>query len=308
MNNHRGADETRLIVRVLARSITNVAREEIATAHAALRTSGTEGGAGNSTSVRQLRIALRRAEYELSAMSDLDSSLEIDVLLRNLHEIGRPLGELRDLEVLEQRVAKALGHRAASFEGRELEMKVAEERREAERLTDVLLVSPSFRHVVGELDDYRLSLPTSAVSPAMARPVVQEAVRLLWRSLRHAAKKARNDDSDENLHALRQTVKRTVYLTRAFSYVLGPSSEEFTLRLVALQKILGRQHDHVVVASWLEREADSDEHLHELMHLLAKEERGRADGYKNHWVRYWKSVRDLRPNDSVLTTYSFFDT
>jgi CHAD domain-containing protein len=307
VSDYRGADEVRLIVRVLARSIANVARDETAEAESALRKNRQDAGSDDPESVRKLRIAIRRAEYELEAMSDLDPTLDIDVLVRQLHDIGKPLGDLRDAEILEQRITKALGERATSAEGQELLARVATERHEAQRSSDLLLDSAGFRDVMNALNEYRLSLPPNAVSPAMARPVVQEAVRILWRTLRHAAKKAKNDESDENLHALRRTAKRAVYLTRAFSYVLGPSSEEFTLRLVALQKLLGRQHDHVIVSEWLQREAKDEPELEHLMHVLANEERGRADGNTEHWVRYWKSVRDLHPNKTVLTTYSFFN-
>ena len=307
MSDYRGADEVRLIVRVLARSIANVARDETAAAESALRENRREGGSDDPASVRKLRIAIRRAEYELEAMGDLDSTLDNRVLVRQLHDIGKPLGDLRDAEILQQRLTKALGERGASADGQELLAKVATERREARRSCDLLLDSAGFQDVLNALNEYRLSLPPDAVSPAMAQPVVQEAVRILWRALRHAAKKAKNDESDENLHSLRRTAKRAVYLTRAFSYVLGPSSEEFTLRLVALQKLLGRQHDHVIVSEWLKREAKSEPQLKDLMHNLASDERRRADGNTSHWARYWQSVRDLHPNKTVLTTYSFFD-
>ncbi|MFY9782635.1 MAG: CHAD domain-containing protein [Acidimicrobiales bacterium] len=307
MSDFRGTDDVRLIVRVLVRGVANVAREEITTAEEVLRKNRLDGDADDPGSVRKLRIAIRRFEYELEALTDLDETLNAEAFIRQLHEIGRPLGRLRDAEILESRVLKALGDQASSVEGRQLMARVAEERREMQRSSDALVESSVFQETLTAISGLRTSLPSNAVSPAMARPVVQEAVRLSWRNLRQAAKKAKNDESDELLHALRRTVKRTVYLTRAFSYVLGPSSEEFTLRLISLQKILGRQHDHVTVSEWLKAESKREPQLRELMYALASEERDRADGYTSHWVRYWKSVRDLHPNETVLTTYSFFD-
>jgi CHAD domain-containing protein len=284
-----------------------VAREETSAAESVLRESRRGGDSDDPVSVRKLRIAFRRAEYELEALSELDSSLDTHSLVRKFHEIGKPLGDLRDAEILEQRLTKGLGERASSLQGRQLLAKVSEERSEAQRSADGLLDSRDFQEALRALREYRMSLPPDAVSPAMARPVVQEAVRISWRTLRRAAKKARDDESDELLHALRRTVKRTAYLTRAFSYVLGPSSEEFTLRLIALQKLLGRQHDGVIVSEWLLKWTTGDPVLNHLMYTLAQEERERADGYTSHWIRYWKSVRDLHPSETVLTTYSFFD-
>lgn len=301
------SDDERLIVRVLVRGLLNIAREDITGAEAEVRTSRLEGDPDDPESIRKLRLALRRIEYQLETMADIDQSLMVDSLARQLHEVARPLGRLRDLEILDARVVKALGDRASTLEGRRLLETIAESRYREQRATDGVLDSSDFRATIEALNASRLLLPSDAVSPAMARPVVQKVILHSWRRLRRVVKRAKVASGDDDLHLVRQNVKRTVYSTRAFSYVLGPTSEEFTDRLVTLQKFLGRQHDHVIVAEWLRDQGNDRTSLRELTVPLGVHERRRADKYAKDWLRYWQAVRDLHPRETVLTTYSFFD-
>jgi len=299
-------DDERVIVRVLVRGLVHVARQEIEAAESSVRRSRLEGDPLSPGSIRKLRIAIRRIEYQLATMGEVDPTLEVNELVDRLHEVGKPFGQLRDAEILSARVAKALGDRGATPEGERLLGAVAEERYLAQRASDSWLDSSTFHHMLESLNEFRLTLPSDAVSPAMARPVAQQAIRATWRSVKRAAKEAKVDSGDEALHALRRAVKHSVYLTRAFSYVLGPSSEEFVLRLVALQKLLGRQHDHVIVAIWLEEAGDDVASLKPLAHDVSLVERQRAANDAEQWTRHWQSVRDLHPKETVMTTYSFF--
>jgi CHAD domain-containing protein len=303
---HHGDDE-RLIVRVLIRGLLHVANEEITAAEAAVRRARLEDGPEGMGSIRPLRLAIRRIEYQLHTMDEVDPSLKIGALVDRLHDVGKPFGQLRDVEVIATRVRKALEDRGASSASERLLEVVAEERHLAQRTSDAALDSGDVREVVEALGEFRSTLPSDAVTATMARPVAQEALRVTWRSVKHAAKAAKADDDDDLLHALRRTIKRAVYSTRGYSYVLGPSSEEFAARLVVVQKVLGRQHDRVMVAQWLETAGEEHASLEELAHALSVGERRRADHDAGEWQRPWRSVREFHPKKTVMTTYSFFD-
>ena len=301
------SDEGRLIVRVLVRGLVQVARGEITDAESSVRRARLEGDPEDPGSIRRLRIAIRRVEYQLATMRELDSTLKVASLVDQLHEVGKPFGALRDAEILCARVAKALGERVTSPEGQRLIETISEERYLAQRDSDVSLDSQEFRDAIGALNEFRTSLPADALTAAMARPVAQLAIRLTWRALKDAAKAAKDDESDESLHALRRSVKHANYMTRSLSYVLGPSSTEFAARLTTLQKLLGRQHDHVIVAGWLRDVGDDHASLEPIAHELSVDERRRADKDASEWRREWRSIRDLHPKTSVMTSYSFFD-
>jgi CHAD domain-containing protein len=301
------SEDGRVIVRVLVRGLVHVAREEIAAAETSVRRARLEDDLSAAGSIRQLRVAIRRIEYQLATMAEVDPTLGADDLIKGLHEVGKPFGQLRDAEILSARVAKVLRPRGVTPESDRLLEAVADERYRAQRTSDGWLDSEEFHRTLEDLNDFRLTLPTDAVSPAMARPVAQHAIRVTWRSVKRAAKAAKEESNDELLHALRRKVKHAVYLTRGFSYVLGPSSEEFALRLVTLQKLLGRQHDHVVVAAWLQGIGGDYASLKPLTDDVSLEERRRADNNAEEWAQPWQFIRDFRPKETVMTSYSFFD-
>ncbi len=301
------SDEERIIARVLLRGLVQIARGDIESTAASVMEARSLGGPENPESIRLLRIAIRRIEYQMMTMSDVDPSLRVGELTDRLHRAGEPFGELRDSEIISERVAKVLGERRHTVEGKRLVELIAEQRDRAQRASDDALDSGELRSVLEELNEFRRRLPSDAITPAMARPVAQQAVRATWSAVKRSAKLAKKSGEDDDLHKLRRTVKRSVYSTRGFSYVLGPPSEEFAARLVVLQKALGRQHDRVIVAEWFRDAGENDESLTSLAAEASREERRRADSGSHEWVGPWKMVRKLRPKESVMTTYSFFD-
>lgn len=290
-----------VIARVLVRGLLNVARETISTADAVVRQNRLAGEPDNPESIRKLRLSFRRVQYQLTTMSEVDDTLDTKSLVRQLREVGRPFGRLRDAEILELRVTKALGDRRSTPEGRKLIDVVASTRRVEQQTTDALLNSPEYLEALRALNEFRSSLPPDSVTPAMARPVAQRAVGVMWQDLRDMAKKAIAVPTDANLHLLRITGKRMLYSTQAYSYILGGSAEELARRVDAMQKFLGRQHDHVIVAVEVRRIGKDHLLLRELADALSGEERQRADDCARHWSRYWKAVRDLHPRESLLT-------
>lgn len=301
------SDEERIIARVLLRGLVHIARGDIETAESTLQSTRSRGGPENPESIRLLRIAIRRLEYQMTTMSDVDPSLRVGDLTDRLHHVGEPFGQLRDTEIISERVTKVLGERRHTVEGKRLEELIAEQRGRAQHASDNALDSGELRTVLSALNEFRKHLPSDAITPAMARPVAQQAVRATWSTVKRSAKVAKKSGEDDDLHKLRRTVKRSVYSTRGFSYVLGPPSEEFAARLVVLQKALGRQHDRVIVSDWFRAAGEGDASLWALADEASREERRRADSGADAWVGPWKMVRELRPKESVMTTYSFFD-
>ncbi|MCU1362340.1 MAG: domain containing protein [Acidimicrobiaceae bacterium] len=301
------SDEERIIARVLVRGLVHIALDDISSAQSSLREERSSGGVENPESIRLLRIAIRRIEYQIMTMSEVDPSLETHELIHRLHQVGGPFGELRDTEIISERVVKALGERRRTLEGQRLVALIMGQRSRAQSTSDDVLESGELRSVLDALNEFRRLLPSDAITPAMARPVAQQAVRVTWRTVKRVAKLAKKSGADDDLHKLRRTAKRAIYSTRGFSYVLGPSSEEFAARLVVLQKTLGRQHDRVIVSEWLRDAAESDASLKLLANEVSREERQRADDGADEWAGPWKMVRELRPEESVMTTYSFFE-
>jgi CHAD domain-containing protein len=240
-------------------------------------------------------------------MGDVDPSLDVAAVVEQLHDVGKHFGQLRDAEIISARVTKILADQTGTLEGQRLLETVADEKYRAQIASDVALDSGAIRNIVDALNELRITLPSDAITTAMARPVAQQAIRVTWRAVKRSARTAEADGGDDALHALRRAIKRAVYSTKGYSYVLGPSAEEFVARLVTLQKVIGRQHDHVIVAEWLHQAGEDHASLKLLAEPASLEERRKADNGSSQWTRAWDDVRALHPKKTVMTSYSFFD-
>ena len=117
-------------------------------------------------------------------------------LIGRLREVGKPFGRLRDAEILESSVIKALGERVATPQGRQLMELAARSRRAEQRVTDDLLGSDAYQKTLSEVSEFRAALPSRHATSEMLRPMAQRAMHLSWRELQREAKRG-NAQSDE---------------------------------------------------------------------------------------------------------------
>ena len=277
------------------RELLLAATNEIEVAETVVRDNKRDGVPDDPESIRKLRLAFRRVLYRLEMMSDVEESLSSEDLLRRLQEVGEPLGELRDAEILEKLVIDALGDRIGSLQGRELVEIVTELRRDKQLSADTMIHSTTYQDVLKAMAQYRSSLQSLPVSTLPIRPIAQRVMYVSWHKLQRAVRKTKRDASDAQLHRLRITAKRTMYAAQAFQDWPGTPTKRFAMRLDRLQKHLGDQHDHVVASAWIRQVAKDHPSLKRLTKTLSAKERTRADRCAKGWGRRWKSVRQVHP-------------
>jgi CHAD domain-containing protein len=279
------------------RNLLLAASNEIDAAAAEVRDSHREGVPYDPESIRRLRLAFRRLLYRVEMMADVEESLSSKDLVQGLDEVGKPLGELRDAEILETLVIDALGDRIGSPEGRQLMSMVTELLRAKQLSADTMINSPMYQDVLRTTTTYRESIPTLAASTLSIRPFAHRVMYVSWRRLRKAAKKAKRNASDDNLHQLRIAAKRSMYSAQTFEALLGTPTKRFASRLAMLQRHLGGQHDHVVACAWIGQVGADHPSLRRLTKALSAKERKRADRSAKKWTGRWKAVRKARPGD-----------
>ncbi|HEV3267046.1 MAG TPA: CHAD domain-containing protein [Acidimicrobiales bacterium] len=278
------------IVKGFTRDILRVAEHDIKVADFTVRHDHQNGVPDDPESTRKIRLAFRRIRYQLKTMSSIDSSLGAEFLIGRLRDVGKPFGRLRDAEILESSVTKALGVRADTAPGRQLLDIAAHARRVEQQTTEHLLHSDAYQENLSEVTKFRRSLPSHHSTPDVLRPLAERAMHVAWRSLRRAALKAKRHPSDANLHQTRIAAKRTLYAAQALADVLGASAEEFVRSVDALQKYLGKQHDLAIASKWFTQVSEDYPALHGLARSIAREERRRADKRSSRWSRYWKKL------------------
>jgi CHAD domain-containing protein len=289
------ADGEREITKSFTRELLNMAESDIKLADFIVRNNRREGVPDDPESTRKLRLSFRRVQYRLKTMADIEATLGAEPLIGRLREVGKPFGRLRDAEILESSVIKALGERVATPQGRQLMELAARSRRSEQRTTDDLLGSDAYQKTLSEVSEFRSALPSRHASSDMLRPMAQRAMHLSWRDLQREAKEAKCKPSNKNLHRTRIAAKRTLYAAQALSDVLGPPVEEFARRVDAFQKFLGKQHDLVIASAWFREVAENYPGLRRLATTLADEEDARAKKRVKRWRHYWNSVQVLHP-------------
>jgi CHAD domain-containing protein len=240
--------------------------------------------------IHQSRVALRRIRSNLRTFRlALDPSWGTS-LRAELAWYGRRLGQVRDLHILREivtvkgpevvdpdfvdRLDSLVGMRMAAALA-----EIAEERRGARRfqLNEQMMLlwdGPEFKA--------KAKRPASEILP----PMLHRA----WHDLRGAARSARKDKTDANLHKLRIRLKDLRYGCETVALVEGGPARKTARAAEALQSKLGDLHDADFAIDWFEELALEYPGLGQPLSALAEVEREAARAAKKGWNRELKVV------------------
>lgn len=250
--------------------------------------------------VHRSRVATRRLRSDLRSLRPLLDRPSVDHLRAELKWLGGLLGELRNAQVLRQRL-RPLGDthtfvtrvdEQMALHGRRLASAMGSDRYR-ELLEDLLYVTER----VPVRDDLDVS--------GRARDVLADRNRWAWRRVRRAARDAKDapagtSTADEAVHELRKAAKRARYLAELSTPVLGSSAGTAAGRLEDLQDLLGARQDAVALQHWIEHfvavegaglDAATAFRSGEL-HMAARLDPART----TDWRPLWRRARKRRPS------------
>jgi CHAD domain-containing protein len=217
----------------------------------------TAGRADSPESVHQMRVAARRMRVALR-MGGPEFGSDSDRLRAELSWLGGLLGEVRDLDVLSERLgaeAVTLGEPDLPGFGDVLNALLAQRSRAADELADAL-GRPRYRSLLRALAD-EANRPTAVDSPTAGSP--DELLARPLRALRKAA--AIPQPSDEDWHNLRIKVKRVRYAAELAGRLAGRRRRAELVELVGrakgAQEVLGAFQDTVVAEDHLRQLVNS---------------------------------------------------
>jgi CHAD domain-containing protein len=223
--------------------------------------------------VHQLRVAMRRLRAYLRATRPLLDESWSEPLRDELQELGRTLGEARDLDVLIEHLESEL-ERLDEPGGAAL---VARLRAERDALQPALLESLGGERWHGLLD--RLEQEP----PLRDGPSLQELAKAERKRLRKRG--VPTDAPDAELHDLRKRVKRARYASEL------AGEEAVVDRAKDVQDVLGEHQDAVVAEERLRALADGESGL--AAGRLVERERERRRRGRAAYPRVWKRLRAL---------------
>jgi len=233
-------------------------------------------------SLHDMRVAVRR----LRALLHTGDSLlltDTDELDGRLRELGAALGEVRDLDVLLQRLrdeTARLGEPDATH-AKPLVTALSRERTGKRRRLLALLRSDSY---LALLDDTAAAIDSLEASEADLS--LDDLTAKASRKLRQAVRALPHEPSDVELHAVRKKVKRARYAAEL------AGTRRIARRAKALQDVLGEHQDYVVAAQRLRKlatDAPGDQAL--AAGRLVERQTVRRAAARLRWPDAWKRLR-----------------
>ncbi len=201
----------------------------------------------SDVSVHDLRVESRRLRTLLAVYRTMFDEPRARALQQELRWVGRVLGDLRDLEVTDKRLRRALADdpatvatKSATTPARQL---LREDVQAARAAVRELLGSERYAELMDTLHRFVADPPWTSGADRDAREVLPELVRKPRKRLRRAARRLRDaDHGDTERHDVRKAARRLRYAME----VLGPvdrRADGVRRSAKALQSTLGEYLD-----------------------------------------------------------------
>jgi inorganic triphosphatase YgiF len=203
---------------------------------------------GEVEALHQMRVGTRRLRSDLRTLGELVDSQWADSLRAELRWLGRVLGEVRDRDVMLER----LRGQAGELEAELAPLFVSLEARRAEARAALLAALRTARYIdlVEQLVEGARNPVLTAAADVPSSEALPPLVARSWRKLADAARPLEPASTDAELHHVRVLAKRARYGAEAVAPALGRrrggQGEKFARRAAALQDVLGELQDAVV--------------------------------------------------------------
>jgi len=247
--------------------------------------------ATDSEPLHQIRVAVRRLRAVLRAFEKPLASTSATQIDRSLQRLNRVLGPARDLDVwLTLLTSDTIQNQLPANRRLTALVRHQLENRKLQQPTVRRYLSGSsynaLRLKIGRLA--RTELPRLQMTGAGAT-LTKLARRNFGRSLRRAIHLAdlRHSESPEELHELRQALRRARYQGEFFAAVFGPPFPDLTKRIHAVEQTLAGIHDADVALARLNNEGPPPPRL-----LVQELQRRRVDEQSQLEAR-WKRLDKL---------------
>ncbi|MDQ2728354.1 MAG: CYTH and CHAD domain-containing protein [Actinomycetota bacterium] len=218
---------------------------------------------GDRRGIHQARVATRRLRSDLKTFRRLLDPVWVGHTRTTLKWVADALGDVRDADVLAERLA---GHRSTAAEidsggFDDLTARLTGERDATMVNLRDILNRPRYLELLEQLEHAATTPPwVTGGRGDPGRPAGPELGRLVrrpWRQLRRAVDRLGDEPDDRELHRVRIKAKQVRYAAEMAAPVVGRPAVRLAKGAKALQGALGDHNDAVDAEAWLRR-AGSD--------------------------------------------------
>jgi CHAD domain-containing protein len=243
--------------------------------------------------VHQARVAVRRLRSVLRTFGDVLDPEWATPLRDELRWLGGLLGEVRDAEVLRDRLHAQAGWIASEDRPvvKRLIGRLNGRRDRARARLIEQMTTERYRSLVDALGAAREPglLPEVAAVPADV--ALGPGLQKLWKHFDAAVEDVVTEGAtDEALHVVRIRSKRVRYAAEAVTPVFGKPARRFAKAASALQDVLGEHQDAVVAGAWLRRAAATTPDVAFVAGELVALEASAARSAREKWPAAWRTL------------------
>jgi len=243
--------------------------------------------------VHQARVGTRRLRSDLRTFGALLDEEWLASLREELRWLAGALGEVRDDDVLIDRLRRQAATLPEPDTGAlaPIFRRLAIERDQARSELLEAIESPRYVALLERLIDAARQPQCRKGAEAPAAEVVPVLVAKPWRKLRNAVDALPADPPDADLHQIRIRAKRTRYAAEAAAPLVGKKAKAFASAVADLQEVLGDHQDAVVAEAWLRGAVEGADAAVSLAagELIAVQMAQAAEGRKR-WKKAWKKA------------------
>ncbi|WCO67526.1 CYTH and CHAD domain-containing protein [Iamia majanohamensis] len=248
--------------------------------------------------VHKMRTAARRLRSDLRTFRPLLDRDVTDPLRDELKRLGEVLGDVRDPDVLAERLRTSAARVLDPGDGDALDEVL--ERLDADRDASVAVLhralgSGRYRRMLDALVAVAEAPPLRGDADQPAAEVLPALVRKPWKDLRGMVADLDDDPTDTALHEVRKQAKAVRYAAQAVQPAVGKPAKRGAKGARAVQDLLGDHQDTVEAEAWL-REAAAAEALGPrsafVLGALVADERAQRRSLRERWADTWDDASD----------------
>jgi CHAD domain-containing protein len=278
---HPGSPLAEAVEAMVASSVTRLLRHD----------GGVRAGE-DPEAVHQARVATRRLRSDLDTFAEVLVDDPLRRLRAELKWLGGLLGEVRDADVLTERLARHLAEMEGPTDGRRAVMAILSARRDqARRKLLAGMAGARYTRLLDALVEFAQAPPLKVPGDTPAAALLPALAAAPWRRLQKCVARLPRKPADEDLHAVRIAAKRARYAAEAAAPVLGKPAVRFAAEVAELQGVLGDFNDAAVARLWLVGAAGGlDAAGAFVAGALSERERALGAEAAGRWKKAWRRV------------------